>query len=224
MKLNEIEWFNYSLEASVTRSDVEKKLENLISLGKPFVTDAIQMSKLENKNIDPELVLKSQTNNYYYLKLPLNIRPQNYDIRFISLDINLRSENDEAVCWSIEPQRVDKEIKVKTDVGFSTKLGLKGFEIGTKDSIGEEYVHYQPVIEAFGLGETNSAWEMRSVKGKNLSGIMLFHMIIEVVKGKTGIAQVQVKADVFSKNMLWSYHAIKSDNSTNLLEIPLSIK
>ena len=116
-----------------------------------------------------------------------------------------------ALCWSMEPMKVDQEIKSKAEVSFSTKFKIKMAEIGGQEKESAEYVVYQPVVEAFNLQRADPAWELRAAHGKELSGVQLFHMVVQAPKMGKCQARVTLRADIVRQGFLLTYSARRRD-------------
>ncbi len=222
MKLSEIEWQDVELVPQVVRANKQDNISGIISVSrKAFVFDAVKLSRTAKTKPDPEITLLLDKNVFSYIKLPVNIRPGEFDVRFLSVDVVLESEHQSAVCWSMEPSRVEHEIKLKTDSVLSGGLKLQAVEVGASDSLSEEFTFYQPSIEAFGIGTENPGWEFSPTKGRRLSGIYILHMVVLIPKNTQATGRVIIKADIFRDGWLWNYRTRSKENSEEVLSIGL---
>ena len=75
--VKDIEWIDLALEPDVHCGGIDEKLDGLVSAGRPFIADALEIAKSANQDPDPELAIQCRTHHFYYLRFPLNIRPKN---------------------------------------------------------------------------------------------------------------------------------------------------
>jgi hypothetical protein len=211
----DLEWHDLDLTIDETqRSDAPEKLKGVLAFGEPVVYDSEALAKAAGKELDPELQLLSDQHRFSYMRLALTIRPQeNMLVRFVSLDIGLDSG---ALCWSMEPMKIEQELKSKSEVSISSKLKVKLAEVGADEKESAEYVVYQPVIEAFNVQRADPAWELRAAPGKQLSGIQCFHMVIQAAKSEQCHAKVSVRAEIMRRGFIFNYRARRSDQSEEI--------
>ena len=210
MKLSNVAWQELDLAIEERhRADTPEQLKGVLAFGEPVVHDSMALAAAAGEQADAELRLLTDQHRFTYVRLALTIRPQeNLLVRFVSLDLMLDCG---ALCWSMEPMKVEQELKSKTEVGISSKLKVKLAEIGANTKESAEYVVYQPVIEAFNLQRSDPAWELRAVAGKQLSGIQLFHMVIQAPKRAQCRALVTMRAEIMRQGFLFSYRARRPD-------------
>lgn len=210
MSLSDIAWQELDLAIDGRqRADAPEKLKGVLAFGGPVVHDCLALAKANNQKPDAEMKLLSDRHRFTYLRLALTIRPQkDLIVRFVSLDLAL---DGNALCWSMEPMKVEQEIKSKAEVSLSTKFKIKIAEIGGQEKESAEYVVYQPVIEAFNLQRADPAWELRAAPGKQLSGVQLFHMVVQSPKVGKSQARVTLRADIMRHGFLLNYSARRPD-------------
>ncbi len=223
MKLSDIEWSEVTLVAGDTLRDAgQDEVAGVVSVGRPIVGDAAALARASHQELDPEIRLLSSTHVFPYVRFAVSIRPgDKHDVRLVALDVKLESPNSEAICWSMQPMRVDHEIKSRTESKFSSKLKVEVAEIGGDESATTEFVIYQPVVEAFNLNQENPGWELRSDEGRKLSGIQLLHMVVRLRKQSTATARVSLRADISRRGFLWNYRARRPDQSEEIFATPL---
>jgi len=210
MNLSGVAWQELDLAVEERhRADAPEKLKGVLAFGEPVVHDCLALAKVAGQKPDAEMKLLSDQHRFTYLRLALTIRPQeNLLVRFVSLDLAL---DRNALCWSMGPMKVEQELKSKAEVSFSTKLKIELAEIGGQTKESAEYVVYQPVVEAFNLQRTDPAWELRAAPGKQLSGVQLFHMVVQAPKGRQCQARVTLRAEIMRHGFLFSYRARRAD-------------
>lgn len=220
MNLSNIAWQDLDLAVEERhRADAPEKLKGVAAFGEPIVHDSMALAKSARAELDPELRLLSDQHRFTYVRLALTIRPQeNLLIRFVSLDLKL---DGGALCWSMEPMKVEQELKSKTEASISSKLKVKLAEVGANTKESAEYVVYQPVIETFNLQRSDPAWELRATTGKQLSGIQLFHMVIQAPKRVQCHALVTLRAEIMRQGFLFSYRARRADQREDIAIVPV---
>jgi hypothetical protein len=220
MKLNEIEWLDVTLEPAEEMRAQHESLDNIVQLGKPFMLDAVQRAKIAGQKLDPDLSSLLDDNRFFYVQFPLNVRPgSRHDVRFVALDVTLTSTDGEILCWSMEPLRVEREVKVSTESKLTGGLKLEVVEVGAEDVEGAEYVVYQPIIEAFGIRQRNPGWELSALEGRRISGVQLLHMVIQVAKSGQGQARVSLRADIYRQGLLWTYRVRRADEQAEFFSL-----
>jgi hypothetical protein len=215
MNLSDIAWQELDLAIEDRqRADAPEKLKGVLAFGEPVVHDCLALAKAAGQKPDAEMKLLSDQHRFTYLRLALTIRPQeNLLVRFVSLDLVLGGN---ALCWSMEPMKIEQELKSKAEVSFSTKFKIKLAEFGGQTKESAEYVVYQPEIEAFNLQRSDPAWELRATVGKQLSGVQLFHIVVQAPKVGECQARVTLRADIIRKGFLLSYSARRPDRREDI--------
>jgi hypothetical protein len=220
MSLTNVEWTELKLEPDDTafRSG-HAATKGVIAFGTPVTFDALALTKQANAEPDAEIQLMAREFSFTYVRLALSIRPgDDYTVRFVSMDLDL---GPDGVCWSMEPLKVEQQIKSRTESKVSSGLKLKLASLGSEIKDSDEFVVYQPTIEAFNLMRPDPAWELRAAPGRALSGTLLFHMIIRLPKRSSSVARISMRADVSQRGMLWNYRVRRPDNSEEIASIRL---
>jgi hypothetical protein len=218
MNLSDVAWQELDLAVEERhRADAPEKLKGVLAFGEPVVHDSVKLAKASGEKPDAEMRLLGDHHRFTYVRLALTIRPQeNLLVRFVSLDLAL---DGGALCWSMEPMKVEQELKSKAEAKISSKLKVKLAEIGSETKQSAEYVVYQPVVEAFNIQRADPAWELRAAPGKQLSGVQLFHMVVQAPKGADCHAQVSLRAEIMRQGFLFSYRARRADLQENIANL-----
>jgi hypothetical protein len=215
----DIKWHDLDLTDEALRDTASsEKLKGVLAFGEPVVYDSETLAEARGEELDPELRLLSNQHRFSYIRLALTIRPQeDMLVRFVSLDLEL---DRGALCWAMEPMEVNQELKSKSEVSISSKLKLKladvGAEVGSGEKNSFEYVVYQPTIKAFNVQRSDPGWELRAADGKQLSGIQIFHMVIQSPKNQTCHAKVSIRAEILRRGFLFQYRARHSDEREDI--------
>ena len=220
MSLSGIEWQELDLAIDDRqRADAPETLKGVLAFGQPVIHDCFALAKAAKEKPDPEMKLLSDQHRFTYLRLALTIRPrENLAVRFVSLDVTLEGN---ALCWSMEPMKVEQEVKSKTEAKISSKLKIKLAEVGAEEKDSAEYVIYQPEVEAFNLMRADPSWELRPTAGKHLSGVQLFHMVVQVPNLAECRGRVSLRADIKRQGFIFSYHARRPDAPEDVATLKL---
>jgi hypothetical protein len=223
MNMDEIIWTDVQLVPDSVRQSEQVPITDVISVGQPFVIDAIKYMKANPTQVlDPSIKLLKKADAFAYVRLPISIRSKDqFEIRFLSLEVKIISEVNKAKCWSMDPMRIEDPIKLTTKATFSGGLKLQTAELGPSFGNEREYIIYQPQIEAFGLGEINSGWEFRPTKGRRLNGVQLLHMVVHRPNRINAMAEVSMRADIFERGLLWNYRARSRRDSDVVMSFSL---
>ena len=205
MNLKDIAWTDLVLQPEVLRGDsLDEPLDNLIQLGNPFVLDAVEFYK-KSKQADAAMKLLYKGSDFYYVRFPLSFRPTDkLTLNLVSVEIALQGEEN-AEAWSMQPQKIEQEIKVETDAKIDSKLGISPIELSGAIGSSKEYIIYQPVIEAFNLGRNDPAWEFRPAKGRSLSGIQILHLVIRQNKNSTSMGKISIRGDAKDRRGMFGF-------------------
>ena len=191
-----------------------RPIEGLISTGQVRVFDAEELAGAAAAQLEPEVRLMQKHFTFWRVTIPLSIRRgAKQRIDFLELGVEWRAERRTAVTWSLDPLKVDQEIKVKTTGKVTAGLKLEALKVGGETANSAEYVQWAPRVQAFGIGEASSGWEFRPVKGNELGGISLLHAIVQVKRDTSCLGVVKIRADIDEIGWLRSYRARKSDDT-----------
>jgi len=155
-------------------------LTSMIRIGETNVYDAISLARASKQSFTSEVELLRRNFTFSLVSLPLTIRPtEATTVRFLAVEIDLSS----ATCWSLDPEQVDDEVKVSTEVSFNSKLAVKLAEIGSTDEESQEYIVRQPRIASFNVGLADPAWEFTPTPSARLRGVQLLHIVVKAPVG-----------------------------------------
>lgn len=126
----------------------------------------------------------------------------NDDVNLLTVAIDLHSESGQAICWSMQPDRVEKPTKVKlgSELFAEFKIGLVAIGASAKEE--DEMVVYEPEITAFGLGQRDPSWEFQPVEGRQLRGVQLLHLVVQQPRETTSTAAVHVSLEADRKGLI----------------------
>ncbi len=210
--LADIEWVDLDLVPETIRGGERRRIAAVASVGRPFVADAVALAKARHGRLEPEMGTLLRDHDFYYVRLPLSIRPHSdEDIRLLAVELELASAAG-AVCWSMEPLRVERAIKVGTTSKIGAGLKLEPFSASADEAVAHEFVVYQPQITAFGLGDARPAWEFRPTSGEKLSGVQLLHLTVQVAKKTSCRVVVRMHGDVRRSSWLLNFRLLTRDD------------
>jgi hypothetical protein len=187
-------------------------LTSMIRIGEPIVYDAVSLARISEQSFAPEVEILCRDFTFSLIRLPLTIRPTEATaVRFLAVEIDLSIAGSGATCWSLDPEQVDDEVKVSTNVSFNSKLAVKLAEIGLTDEENREYIVRQPRIASFNVGLADPAWEFKPTRGTQLKGVQLLHVIVKAPAGQAWRGTASIRADVVSHHVLWNTRAFRRD-------------
>ena len=112
MNLSSMEWEDGYLLPETTRSASAQPWQGLIRVGRPVVLDAVKFYRA-SKQRNPLMGLLVGESDFYYVRLPLSFRPvEDVQLTLVSVALELQGAGNRAEAWSMEPQKVEEEVKV----------------------------------------------------------------------------------------------------------------
>ena len=187
-------------------------LASIIRIGETNVYDAISLARTSKQSFTSEVELLRRNFTFSLVSLPLTIRPtEATTVRFLAVEIDLSIAGSGATCWSLDPEQVDDEVKVSTNVSFNSKLAVKLAEIGSTNEESQEYIVRQPRIASFNVGLSDPAWEFTPTPSTRLRGVQLLHIVVKAPVGQTWKGVASIRADVVSHHVLWNTRAFRRD-------------
>lgn len=205
MKLSDFEWEDGYVIPETTRAATADPWDGLIKVGRPVILDAAKVYRA-SKQRDPLMGLLVDESDFYYVRLPLSFRPVE-DVHFtlVSVAFELGGSKDGAEAWSMEPQKIEEEVKVGVEAKIEAGLKFVPTELSSSIGSSEEYIVYQPQIESFNLGRHDPAWEFRPTKGRSLSGNQLLHLVIRQPRRTVSHCTVSISGDAEDRRGIFSF-------------------
>src|SRR6266478_3775021 len=112
MNLSQVEWEDGYLLPETTRAATAEPWQGLIKVGRPVIFDAVKLYRA-SKQSDPLMGLLVGESDFYYVRLPLSFRPvEDVELTLVSVAFDLEGSGNGADAWSMEPQKIEEEIKV----------------------------------------------------------------------------------------------------------------
>ncbi|HET9782745.1 MAG TPA: hypothetical protein VFR33_13315 [Candidatus Dormibacteraeota bacterium] len=130
-----------------------------------------------------------------------------------------------ATAFAMHPERVDQAVKTTVGLSFSPTLTFKEAQVNLgKVERQLEYPELEPLVVAYGFGESTPSWKFEPARGISLQGAKWMHLVAKVPKGsRNGRATLSIVAEVRRRVggiriPLWiSPAAIARDTNTALL-------
>lgn len=187
-------------------------LTGLIRIGEVTTMDAIRRADLDSVALDADVRMLGQNHDFTLVRLPLTIRPRNgVAVSFLAVEITLTAPDSAAVCWSMDPLRVDDEVKLTTTATVNAKLAVRLPDVGGGSEKKSEYVIRQPRVIAFNIGATDPAWEFIPTRSDRLVGVQLLHLVVKSVRGVAWSGAVGVRLDVRARGWPWPFRAVRKN-------------
>jgi hypothetical protein len=221
--LEDIEGEDLDLRPTTTMlQDPPDEFRGMIRVGQPVVFDACAYAEASGVALDAGARLLAASNRFALVRLPISIRPrERASVRFLAVECVLNSEGGTAVCWSMAPERVEQEITASSGAKITPELKVGVVTLGGEGSAEREFIVYQPNVLAFGIGETDPAWEFTPSKGRKLHGVQILHLLVSAPKTVSCNGTVAIRADVVSQRLLWNTKAVRRDDSQEVQRFDL---
>jgi hypothetical protein len=204
--VSELEWHDVRLRpVESLLEDLPTDLEHVIRVGTIDVLSATSLTDMSEPRPEPAPAELLERFDFAVVRIPLSIHPRSgLQVRFVEVGCSLVSPAGQADCYSLAPERIEHEFKAKSVAKLSAKLQLVTAEAGYD----AEYVVYQPSLIAYGLGQSNPSWEFRPIRGLELRGIQLLHLLARVQKGAALTGTISIRADIVMRRLLFNVIAV----------------
>lgn len=194
-------------------------LGGLIRIGEPNVFDAVELARVSATAVAPEVELLLADHHFTVVRLPVSVRPtERATVDFLAVEVTLEAPGSTATCWSLEPERVDEEIKVATTVGLTSKFSVKLAEVDGSSQKNSEYIIRQPRLLAYQLGCPDPAWEFTPTPGRRLEGVQLLHLVVKSPRGTAWAGSVGIRAGVRAGGWPWRLRAVRRDGNQSVTQ------
>ncbi|MFI1183560.1 hypothetical protein ACH4UT_29005 [Streptomyces sp. NPDC020799] len=194
-------------------------LDRLIRIGEPNTFDAVDLAQASATPVAPEVELLVAEHNFTVVRLPVSVRPTDQaTVEFLAVEVTLDAPGSAATCWSLEPERVDEEVKVATTVGITSKLSVKLAEVKGSNQKNSEYVIRQPRVLGFQVGCPDPAWEFTPSLGRRLEGVQLLHLVVKSPRGSAWSGDVGIRVGVRAGGWPWPSRAVRRDGSQSVVQ------
>lgn len=221
MLLTEIPGHDLRLRLQTPVMGPEFGFDNIFRVGEVLTFDATRLAEGAGEEVDPQVRQLIDQNTFKLIRLPLNIRPNpKTSVRFLAVEITL--DQPGTTCWSLDPERVEEELKVTSSLKLSGSLKPKIVEISASHESSTEFIVRTPRIMGFGIGLSEFAWEFTPTPGHPLSGVQMLHSVVKSSLGSSTNGYVRIRADLVTHGMLWNTQAVNPDDSTDVANFQLS--
>jgi hypothetical protein len=187
-------------------------LTGLVRIGEVTTLDAVRRADLDSVALDAAVRMLGQDHDFTLVRLPLTIRPTNgVTVGFLAVEVTLTAPDAAAVCWSMDPLRVDDEVKLTTTATVNAKLAVRLPDLAAGSEKKSEYVIRQPRVIAYNVGATDPAWEFVPTRSERLAGVQLLHLVVKSVRGVAWSGAVGVRLDVQARGWPWPFRAVRKN-------------
>lgn len=194
-------------------------LTGLIRIGEVTTMDAIRRADLGSVELDPDVRVLSQDHDFTLVRLPMTIRPtDDATVSFLAVEVTLTAPNAAAVCWSMDPLRVDDEVKLTTAATINAKLAVRLPDLGAGRERKSEYVVRKPRVIAYNIGAADPAWEFTPTRNEPLAGVQLLHLVVKSVRGVAWSGTVDIRLDVQARGWPWPFRAVRRNGQAACAE------
>ena len=213
MELVDIPGVDLGLQLTETMlQDLPDELDRTFRIGELSCFDAVELAARGGSALAPEVQVLAREHAFSVVRIPISVRPpERATVRFLAVEVALRSDGDRAVSWSMDPEAVTDPVTVSTTLAVTAALTVAVAEVGPEAERTAEYVVRQPRITAFNVGAVDPAWEFLPTRASRLSGVQLLHLVVKAPERASWSGTVSVRADVTYRQMLWNTRAVRRD-------------
>jgi hypothetical protein len=169
------------------------------SVGRPEVRQ-IGVSEVSD---DPDLVafVEQSTSTFFLVSLVCGFAAGEHDrIESARVGVDLESEGDEAIAWSLSPVRLVHPVKpVSLQAGVAVKLGpflsIHG-DWAAPDEVDKCFVY------AVGEREPDPEWRYKRTASESLNGLQHMAMVVEAAPQTVARGSISVEARLTHRNAL----------------------
>jgi hypothetical protein len=195
---------------------------NRIAVGQPYLENLISSMHVKHEEISYEMGRLVERYDFHFVAMNCVFQPDigcRFEWARFGVDLSaVDSKTGEPVSmislpitYSLFPENVFSEIKVRRRFGITPELKLKIFgeplslEAGISGNVdkSEEYILYEPEIISFGLNTSKVAWDFKSTKERAVSGDKKLQLVIQTPKGTKVKGKFLLGAEVSSSVSRW---------------------
>ncbi|MEU9919644.1 hypothetical protein [Streptomyces sp. NPDC051001] len=210
MELTEIIGDDLHLDLAAPVMEPETGFTGILRIGEVLTFDAV---KLAGSDLDSQVGQLVADHDFTLVRIPVSVRPtKTANVRFMAVEIDMMG----GTCWSLDPDRVDDEIKVSSAVSVGAGLKPNVVEVSANHQRNTEYVIRRPSVLAFGVGLAEAAWEFTPARADALAGVQLLHLIAKTPRGTALSGTIAIRADIVAQGLLWNTRAVGRDTTTTV--------
>ncbi len=193
--------------------------KNRITVGQPYLENLISRMQAKNEEISYEVKRLAEKNyDFHFVALTCGFEPDKdckfewgrFGVELYAVDSKTEepvSTSPAPIAYSLFPDNISNEIKVKRELGITPELKLNIFQVeaGVSGSASktEEYFFYQPQITTVGLTTPKVAWNFKSTRERTVEGDKKLQLIIQTPKGTKIKGKFLLGAEVSSSVSKW---------------------
>ncbi|MFC6063923.1 hypothetical protein [Streptomyces ochraceiscleroticus] len=210
MELTEIPGNDLHLDLASPVMEPETGFDGILRIGEVLTFDAV---KLAGSDLDAQVSQLVADHDFTLVRIPVSVRPtEATKVRFMAVEIDMAG----GTCWSLDPDRVDDEIKVSSAISVGAGLKPNVVEISANHQRSSEYIIRRPSVLAFGVGLDEAAWEFNPARADALAGVQLLHLVAKTPRGTALSGTIGIKADIVAQGLLWNTRAVGRDATTTV--------
>ncbi|NWJ98852.1 MAG: hypothetical protein HXX20_24180 [Chloroflexi bacterium] len=208
------------LEAAIRTLSTTKDLKSWlggkgrIQIGDPVVLPAVPLLKKSGEEIPADIQLQLKQYDFYLVQFACSFQAgDNSRFHQANFEIKLITEPQDpaspvagaAMAYDLYPEKVEDEIKVSKnftlgpDFKIKAKLGPVEAEasvVPLKIENKQEYVVYNPKLEAFGRQASDISWQFSRTKSHEIGGAQALSVLVRKPKGSKVKAKLSLTASL----------------------------
>ncbi|HKI07197.1 MAG TPA: hypothetical protein VKA09_02270 [Nitrososphaeraceae archaeon] len=199
-----------------------KNKKNRVAISQPYLENLISSMQDKGEEISHGMRRLIDKYDFHFVALNCVFQPE-IDCKFewarVGLDLSAVnsktrkpvSVSSPPITYSLFPENVLSEIKVKRGFGVTPELKFKileeplSLEAGMSGHVdkSEEYILYEPEITSYGLNTSKVAWDFKSTKERSVLGDRKLHLVIQTPKDTKVKGKFLLGAEVSSSVSKW---------------------
>jgi hypothetical protein len=209
--LDEIVWQDLELRLEETMlQQPPDDLTGIVRIGEPTVIDAVELARARGTELDAEVRLQLGHHDFTAVRLPLSVGPSGSAlVDFLAVDIRLDAGGRPVTAWSMDPERVEDEVRVTTTMGLTGKLSVHLAEVSPTAQQSAEHLVRQPRIKAYRLGCADPIWQFTPSPSRDLDGHQLLHLVVRSPKGAAWSGTVGIRVGIQANGWPWPFRAVR---------------
>jgi len=155
--------------------------KNQVWLSQPESINLLALTDKRKDALSPFIMAQANQADFWLIHWACSFRPAS-GCEFVRASVEVRLETDApaapagAIAIDMFPREIETPITLKRSLGLSPELKFSFAEVvNAEASLAEigsstEYIHYEPEITTFALGEPTPGWDFNKTKARPIRG------------------------------------------------------
>lgn len=165
-----------------------------VTIGRPQCWDLTELAVARDQQLPPEMRLLLDASDFFLLQLACSFRPrQGTEVDWARFEVSLRTggTGQQPVAFDMYPREVTTRIDRDVKLSISPSLKFAGIEAGVGSlSTDIAMTRVEPSVIAYGLMESEPAWDYTAHAQAPLVGSRFGYIIVQRRKGAAAMTAV----------------------------------